>query len=110
MDWWVAIGNLIAHIPIERALFPPRDNTKALEKLVSDQKLTESPKETSVQQKTAASIAVKPAVTVESQQGTSTAVLPTPEETTQELKRRLGKELYRAELDLSNKLFEPGGH
>ena len=30
--------------------------------------------------------------------------LPTKEETTAELKRRLGKELYRAELDLSSKL------
>ncbi|GAH71010.1 unnamed protein product, partial [marine sediment metagenome] len=30
--------------------------------------------------------------------------LPTSEETAQALKRRLGKELYRAELDLSNKL------
>ncbi len=30
--------------------------------------------------------------------------LPTAEETAQALKRRLGKELYRAELDLSNKL------
>ena len=30
--------------------------------------------------------------------------LPTREETTAELKRRLGKELYRAELDLSSKL------
>lgn len=30
--------------------------------------------------------------------------LPTTEETTAELKRRLAKELYRAELDLSNKL------
>ena len=104
MDWLVAIGNLIAHIPIERVLFPPRDGTKALEEFAAGMKPSESQEETSGQQKTTASTAVKPAVTVESPQGTSTAVLPTPEETTQELKRRLGKELYRAELDLSNKL------
>ena len=104
MNWLVTIGNMIAHIPIERVLFPPRDSTKALEEFAAGMKPTGSPKDTSVQQKTVASIAVKPAVTVESPQRTSTAVLPTPEETTQELKRRLGKELYRAELDLSNKL------
>lgn len=108
MDWLVAIGNLIAHIPIERVLFPPRDNTKALEEFAAGMKPTGSPKETSAQQKTVVSIAVKPAVTVESPQGTSTAVLPTTEETTAQLKRRLAKELYKLELDLAGGMRTAG--
>ena len=104
MDWLMAIGNLTADTPIERVLFPPRDNTEAPEKFVSDLKQTENSKEIPCQQEMVVSIAVKPAVTVESLQGTATAVPPTPEETTQGLKRRLGKKLYRARLDISNKL------
>jgi len=42
-------------------------------------------------------------------QKTSTKIeLPTSEETTQELKRRLARELYRAELDLANGLMIAG--
>ncbi len=54
----------------------------------------ESPKEAPVSEKTTSTI-TRP---------TPRPELPTREETTAELKWRLGKELYRAELDLSNKL------
>ena len=104
MDWLVTIANLFSRIPIERVLFPPRDNTKALEEFAAGMKPSGSQKEAPVQQKTTSSIAIKPEVHVEAPEVTATAVLPTREETTKELKRRLGKELYKAELDLSSKL------
>jgi hypothetical protein len=94
MDWLMFITNIINRVPLERVLFPPRDNTKALEEFVTSVSGTQSPKEASISEKPTSSI-TKPPPRPE---------LPTPEETAAELKRRLGKELYRAELDLSNKL------
>lgn len=94
MDWLMFITNIINRVPIERVLFPPPDNTKALEGFVTSMGSTQSPKEALVSEKPASTIARPP----------PRPELPTPEETTSELKRRLGKELYRAELDLSNKL------
>ena len=35
MNWLVFIGNLLNRVPIERVLFPPRDNTKALEEFAA---------------------------------------------------------------------------
>jgi len=94
MDWVAFFANIFNRVPVERFLFPPRDNTKALEDFVGSMKRTESSKEAPVSEKTASIITRE----------TPRPELPTPEETTGELKRRLGKELYRAELDLSNKL------
>ena len=94
MDWLVAIGNLIAHIPIERVLFPPRDSNKALEEFATSMSGAKSPKRASISEKPTSAITRPP----------TQSELPTREETTGELKRRLAKELYRAELDLSSKL------
>ncbi len=35
MNWLVAISNLLNRVPIERVLFPPRDNTKSLEEFAA---------------------------------------------------------------------------
>lgn len=36
MEWLALIGNALSKIPVERVLFPPRDNAKALEKFVAN--------------------------------------------------------------------------
>ena len=94
MNWVRLVTSVLDYLPIERALFPPRDNTEALEKLVASMGEAKSPKEAPVLEKPTPTITTLP----------PRPELPTTEETTAELKRRLGKELYRAELDLSNKL------
>ncbi|MBA7600681.1 hypothetical protein ES703_07740 [subsurface metagenome] len=35
MNWFSLISNLASRVPIERVLFPPRDNTKSLEKFAA---------------------------------------------------------------------------
>jgi len=35
MNWFSLISNLASRIPIERILFPPRDNIKALEEFAA---------------------------------------------------------------------------
>ena len=57
MDWLVAIAHLFSRIPIERAIFPPRDSTKALEQFTARLKPSESQKEAPVE--------VKPKVTIQ---------------------------------------------
>ncbi len=94
MDWLAFITNIISRVPIERVLFSPPDNTKALEEFATSLSGTKSPKEAPVSEKPISTITRPP----------PRPELPTPEETTRELKRRLGKELYRAELDLSGNL------
>ena len=94
MDWVAWVTNIIARVPVERVLFPPRDDTRALEHFVTTMGGTRSPREAPVSEKPTPTITRPP----------SHPELPTTEETTVELKRRLAKELYRAELDLSNKL------
>ncbi len=88
------ITNIINRIPIERVLFPPRDKIKALEGFAAGLKAPVAQNKAPISQNVA-SPTTAPKKQVE---------LPTSAETAQELKRRLGKELYRAELDLSNKL------
>lgn len=104
MDWLSFATNIIRGIPIERVLFPPRDSTKALEDFAASITAPETQKEASSEQKVTSTIGGKPPSPAPVLQPLDAAALPTREETTQELKRRLGKELYRAELDLSNKL------
>ncbi|MBA7640161.1 hypothetical protein ES703_47826 [subsurface metagenome] len=98
------ITNIINKIPIERVLFPPRDKTKALEEFAANMTAPVVENKAPPEQKMASTIATEreKAATVPSP--APQHELPTAEETAQELKRRLGKELYRAELDLSNKL------
>lgn len=104
MNWWALIGNIVNRIPIERVLFPPRDNTKALEDFAASLTAPKTQKEAPISEKTTSTITAEGAKPAPAPQATTATALPTREETTEELKRRLGKELYRAELDLSNKL------
>ena len=104
MNWLAIIGNIANRVPIERVLFPPRDKTKALEKFAASMAAPVVPKEVPFKQKTTATTAVQAENPVTVPLPTAPHDLPTTEETAQELKRRLGKELYRAELDLSSKL------
>ena len=98
MNWVAVITNIIDHIPIERALFHPRDNTKALEDFIASTKQTRSSKEAPVSEKPTSTIAVPP----------PQLERPTTEETTAQLKRRLAKECYKTELDLANGLLING--
>jgi len=41
MDWWDAAGAFFRRIPFERVLFPPRDNTKAVQEFLKTFKATE---------------------------------------------------------------------
>ena len=104
MDWLLFVTNIINKVPIERVLFPPRDNVKPLENFVATMRgPTSSPK-------APVSGNIASIITAEREEAATVPApaarhdLPTSDETAQELKRRLGKELYRAELDLSNKL------
>ena len=51
MGWLQLFGNLINRVPIERVLFPPRDNTKALEEFAATLAAPVAPKEAPAEQK-----------------------------------------------------------
>lgn len=104
MNWTAFFSNIISRVPIERVLFPPRDNTKALEEFAATMTAPVVEKEAPSEQKTTSTIAAEREKVATVPAPAARYNLPTSEETTQALKRRLGKELYRAELDLSNKL------
>ena len=93
MNWVAFITNIINHVPIERALFPPRDNTKAMEEFITSIGSTRSPKEAPISEKPTSISITRPPPQLER---------PTTEETTAQLKRRLAKECYKTELDLAN--------
>jgi len=57
MNWVALITNIINRVPIERVLFPPPDNTKALEELVTRMSGTQSPKGAPISEKPTDSIA-----------------------------------------------------
>jgi len=90
MSWLSVIGTLVNRIPVERVLFPPRDNVKSLEKF-------------------AATMTAPVAENLAPPEQKTTITLPTTEETVQELKRRLAKELYRMEMDLQEGARIAGG-
>ncbi|GAI20365.1 unnamed protein product, partial [marine sediment metagenome] len=104
MKWWSLLIAAAGKLPIERLLIKPRDTNKALDELAAAMAAPQS------QNKPAVSVKPTPTNTAEREEAATVPApaarhdLPTSEETTQALKRRLGKELYRAELDLSNKL------
>lgn len=98
MDWVAWVTNIIARIPVEKVLFPPRDNTKALEGFVTIMGGTRSPKEVPASEKPTSTITT-PSTQPE---------LPTTEETTAQLKRKLAKELYKLELDLAGGMKTAG--
>lgn len=51
MEWLAFFTNIVNRIPIERVLFPPRDNTKSLEEFAATMTAPEAPKEAPPQQK-----------------------------------------------------------
>lgn len=102
------ITNIISRVPIEKVLFPPRDNTKALEEFAAGMRSPTSPGKAPPQQKMTTTIttereeaATVPAPALRHER-------PTTEETTAQLKRRLAKECYKTELDLANGLLING--
>ena len=104
MNWTAFLSNIISRVPIEKVLFPPRDSVKSLENFVATVRSPTSPKKAPVSENTASTITTEREEAATVPAPAARHDLPTSEETSQELKRRLGKELYRAELDLSNKL------
>ena len=104
MNWLALVMGIINRVPIERVLFPPRDNIKALEGFAATMTAPASPKKTPISENIASTIAPEREEAATVTAPAPRPALPTSTETTQELKRRLGKELYKAELDLSNKL------
>ncbi len=104
MNWTAFFSNIFSRVPIERVLFPPRDNTKALEEFAAGMRSPTSPKKAPVSGNLAPTITAEREETATVPAPTARYDLPTSEETARALKRRLAKELYRAELDLSNKL------
>ncbi|MBA7468407.1 hypothetical protein ES707_03657 [subsurface metagenome] len=75
MNWLVLIGNLLNRVPIERVLFPPRDNTKALEDFVATMAAPQTAKEAPSEQKMTPTITQEPE-TVVKQGSVATACVP----------------------------------
>lgn len=104
MNWFSLISNLASRVPIERVLFPPRDKAKALEEFATTIAVPVAPNKAPIPEKIASTITAEREEAATVPAPAARYDLPTSEETAQALKRRLGKELYRAELDLSDKL------
>lgn len=104
MNWFGLALAVLGKLPVEKWLIKPRDNTKALEQLAQQFKSLSlgatKTITTSAESQQGAPSTEKMAVTIS--QGRPEG--PTDIETKLELKRRLGKELYKTELDLSAKL------
>ncbi|MBA7661264.1 hypothetical protein ES703_69279 [subsurface metagenome] len=69
------VGNLLNRIPIEKVLFPPRDNTKALEGFAATMTAPQTAKEASPEQKTTPTITQEPETTLK-QETVATACVP----------------------------------
>lgn len=104
MDWIAFFTNIVNKIPIERVLFPPRDNAKALEEFAKTLPAPESQIKAIPEQKTGITTQETKTATALLTEESEARQLPTSEETRHVLKRRLAKELYRAELDLTEGL------
>ena len=104
MNWAAFVANIVSKVPIEKVLFPPRDSAKSLETFVATMRSPTSPEKAPASENVASTITAKQEEATTVPAPATQHDLPTSEETTQELKRRLGKELYKAELDLSKKL------
>jgi len=107
--WAGFITGLISRVPVEKVLVPRRDPAAELQKFLTGLQSSETQKEASRK----ALPDVDPLAARPGRNITSTVaekgppseqkpmiILPTTEQTVQELKRRLAKELYRMEMDL----------
>ena len=104
MDWLQFITTIINRVPFERFMIPRPDHTKALEDFEKSLPRTESQKEAPSRQKTGITTQATKTATALVTEERNVPQLPTTEETRQVLRRRLAKELYRAELDLAGGL------
>ncbi len=104
MNWTAFFSNIISRVPIEKVLFPPRDSAKSLEKFAGSLTAPGAQNKAPISENVTSTIAAEREEAATVPTPASRHDLPTSEETAQALRRRLGKELYRAELDLSNKL------
>ncbi len=75
MDWLSFATNLISKIPFERALVPPRDDVKSLEKFAATMTAPTVEKEAPPEQKTTPTITQEPE-TVATQEAVATACVP----------------------------------
>ncbi|KKM01035.1 hypothetical protein LCGC14_1798470 [marine sediment metagenome] len=74
MSWFELISTVVARIPIERILFPPRDDTEALEKLVATMTEPGVEKKVSPEQKAPPTITQEPER--DSKESVATACVP----------------------------------
>ncbi len=103
MNWVSLVTNIIDHIPIERALFHPRDNTKALEEFITSMGSTKSAKEAPIPEKPTSTITRPPEIEPQSRTASPTtgASKLTNEEILAYQNREIGRELWQLEKHLS---------
>ena len=104
IDWLAFLTNFINKVPIERVLFPPRDNAKALEEFVR----TQTPPESQNKAPSAPKITTSMKTPERGVQRTSTAVLERPGLTTEQTiayqNREIGKQLLAMESHYAQKM------
>lgn len=77
MDWFRFITNIINKIPVERILFPPRDNVKSLEEFAATMTAPVAQKEAPLEQKTAPTTTItQEPETAPKQETVATACVP----------------------------------
>ena len=76
MDWFSFITNIINRVPIERVLFPPRNNTKALEKFVASVGTLQVPQKPPISEKMTSTITTQEPETTLKQEAVATACVP----------------------------------
>ncbi len=75
MNWLAIITGIVNRIPVERVLFPPRDNTKALEEFAARMTAPVALKEAPPEQKTTPTITQEPETALK-QEAVATACVP----------------------------------
>ncbi|GAI76418.1 unnamed protein product, partial [marine sediment metagenome] len=97
-------------VPIEKVLFPPRDNTKALEEFAAGMRSPTSPGKAPPQQKMTTTITTEREEAEATVPGTAIEVPAgqTLRKRNAQVIRRLAKECYKTELDLANGLLTNG--
>jgi len=75
MNWLSAIGNIISRVPIERVLFPPRDEVKSLEKFAATMTAPKAQDKAPPEQKMNPTIVQEPETALR-QEAVATACVP----------------------------------
>lgn len=76
MNWWPFISTIINRVPIERVLFPPRDNTKALEEFAATMAAPVVENKAPLEQKTIPTTIIQEPETAPKQETVATACVP----------------------------------